>query len=589
MKKYLVFPVNIILLLSFACGRGYNPEICSEDLFDKLDFLAGDSLKGRYPGTPEDSILLHYLSGEFKKYGLELYNESGIQYFSFISSARAGNRNSLTIGQKKFQSGSDFIPLGFSSSDSLATPVIFAGYGFDIISDEFTRNDYQFVDPTGKWVMILRGNPENNNQSTKFTAFEDDRYKAMLAKDKGAAGVILISGNGYDPSDNLSELKESQVDIGIPCIQIKRNVADILFSSMGVTTDEVEKSLYKPGNVISPDLNTQIIAVTDIIHEKTRSGNVIAFLEGKDPEAKDEYILIGAHHDHLGYGGTGSSSREPDTNAIHYGADDNASGVAAILELAEKFTSLEPERSIAFVTFGAEEKGIIGSRYFTENPPIPINKIVMMINIDMVGRMKPDSSLQVNGVGTSAFSAEIVTKLNKPYNFNLKLSQAGYGPSDHASFYAKDKPVLFFTTGVHKDYHTTEDRIDSLNINALSDITSYIADIALHIANLDSRPMFTEAGPKSVDSRGYRGKITLGIMPDVSADDHKGVEVLGVTEGRPASLGGIKKGDVIIAIDGKPVGDIYEYMFRLGHLKAGDAVIVTILRNKEIIDLLVQL
>lgn len=589
MKKILVLSTIIIILLFSLCTKGYDPDITSEELLEKIHFLAGDSLKGRYPGTPEDTLLLNYISSQFRQYGLELFDEDGIQDFTFTASITSGNNNSLIIGQKFFIFGSDFTPLNFSSSDSISATVAFAGYGFDILADTFTRNDYRDINPQGKWVIILRGNPENNNQHTFYSDFEGDYNKAMLAKDKGAAGVILVSGTEFDPSDNFPDQKTEQAYLGIPCIQIKRDVADFLFASIKMTTAEIEKKLAGQGKIFSFDLDQKICARTDIIHNKTQTGNVIAFLKGSDPQVCDQYIVIGAHHDHLGTGGKPGSYRKSDSISIYYGADDNASGVATVLELAEKFSILEPERSILFVTFGAEEKGIIGSKYFTENSPVPLKNIIMMINIDMVGRMKTDSTLQIGGVGTSPEFEQIIKQLNSQYKFNLRLTPAGYGPSDHASFYTKDKPVLFFTTGVHTDYHTPEDKIDSINTDALVDITSYIGDVALYIADYDSVPRFTEAGPKNPETRGFRGKITLGIMPDVSAGEKKGVPVLGVTEGRPAQMGGIRKGDIIVGINSKPIGDIYEYMFRLNQLKAGDAVIVTIKRNNEIIDLLIQL
>jgi aminopeptidase YwaD len=588
MKKYDLIIFTVVIFLVEACGPSYNPEITSSDLRHKLDIIAGADFKGRYPGTPEDSVLLHYIAKQFKSYGLDVFNQDGIQEFTFVSSIIAGSNNQFIYKGKSYISGVDFTPASFSSSGKITAPVVFAGYGFNFSSDSLIRNDYKSVDPQGKWVILLRGNPENRIQQNPYASFEGDRYKAMVAKDKGAAGVILVNSSGFDPMDNLSELKGDQTDVGIPCIQIKRNVADILFSEKALSTEILEKKLINPGSTYSFDLQSDLTGETEVIYEKAKSGNVIAFLRGSDP-SRDEYIVIGAHHDHLGLGGQGSSTRRPDTLAIHYGADDNASGVAAVLELAEKFTILKPERNIIFVTFGAEERGIIGSRYFTENPPVPLNKIMMMINMDMIGRMRPDSSLQVGGVGTADVLSEILTSLNAPYKFNLSLNSAGYGPSDHASFYAKDKPVLFFTTGVHMDYHTPDDIVDSLNIDALSSITSYIADVALRFSDLDSTLKFSEAGPKTIESRGYRGKVTLGIMPDVAAEGHKGVLVLAVTEGRPAAQAGIKRGDAITSIDGKPVGDIYEYMFRLGQLKAGDAIIVTVNRNNETIDLLVQL
>ncbi len=589
MKKCFIGSVVGGAMLLTSCGPGFNPEITSEDLLQDLSFLASDNLKGRFPGTLEDSILLHFIAGKFSSDGLELYNESGIQKFDFTSSITIGNNNSFSIGEKEYQCGIDFIPTSFSSSVTLSAPIIFAGYGFDFSTEKLTRNDYGNIDPDGKWVLIMRGNPDNNNPANLYVPYETDRNKAMLAKDKGASGIIFVSGYNFDPSDRLMDLKDMPTEIGIPCLHVTRKVADDLFSSIKDSLESIEKKLSISGTVFSIDLKKYLTATTNLVKERASSGNVIAILKGNNPELSDEFIIIGAHHDHLGMGGKGSSSRQPDTTAIHYGADDNASGVSALLELAEKFTTLKPERSIIFVTFGAEEKGIIGSRYFVENPPVPIEKIMAMINIDMVGRMKPDSSLQIGGIGTSPSFPEIITKLNNPYHFKLQLTTAGYGPSDHASFYAKDKPVLFFTTGVHEDYHLPSDKIEFLNIDALKTIVLFIKDISMYLADSDSFITFREAGPKTIESRAYRGKISLGIMPDIGAEGKGGVVVLAVTAGKPASLGGIMKGDIIIAMEGKPVEDIYEYMYRLGQFKAGDVIKVTVKRGDEKVDLLIQL
>ena len=301
--------------------------------------------------------------------------------------------------------------------------------------------------------------------------------------------------------------------------------------------------------------------------------------------------MIGAHEDHLGMGGPGTSSRRPDTTAIHYGADDNASGTATVLELAGWFAGqkIKPKRSILFITFGAEEMGILGSRYFVEHSPIDLSKISVMLNIDMIGRMRPDSMLQVGGAGTSPVTRDILKKVNENYHFNLELSDAGYGPSDHASFYAKNVPVMYFSTGPHKDYHTPFDRVDSLNIPGIVMADHYIADVATMVADRDSALTFREAGPKESTSRSYRNRITLGIMPDVSGEGKDGMEVLAVTKGKPADLGGMKRGDVIVAIDGKPVGNVYDYMYRMNTFHYGQAIVVSVKRNNSVIDLLIQL
>jgi hypothetical protein len=278
----------------------------------------------------------------------------------------------------------------------------------------------------------------------------------------------------------------------------------------------------------------------------------------------------------------------PDTIAIHYGADDNASGVAAVLEIAQKMSSLKPGRSVIFVTFAAEEKGLLGSNYFVAHSPVPLDKIELMLNLDMVGRLR-DSSVQIGGVGTSPEFRSVLQENDNKLPLNFNLSEAGYGPSDHASFYAKDKPVLFFSTGAHSDYHTPYDRVDSINLEGLKDISSLVADLAVYFSNTSEKLAFREAGPKESTSGRYRGKVTFGIMPDVSGEGTQGMKVLAVTEGKPAANAGMKKGDIIVAIDNKPVGNIQDYMFRLGQIKSGDRVPVSIMRDGNKLDLLVQL
>jgi len=587
MKKIFLLSISIALLSFYSCSSQQNPEITVPELKSHLDFLAGDVLKGRYPGTPEDSILAHYISREFKSYGLEFFSENGIQHFDFVTSSKQGDSNSLIFNGGE-ASPDDFMPFAFSSSGSVSALTVFAGYGFDLKNDTIGRNDYSGIDIKGKWVLILRGNPLSEDKKNVFSSAQKDRDKVMLAKDKGAAGVILVSGSKFLAIDELNASSGNSAQVGIPCFQVTRNLANKILSPAKVSVTELEDQLFQNQTVNSFDIEVKIEGTAEIIQQKTKTSNIIAYIKGSDPLLSNEYIVIGAHHDHLGMGGEGSSSRMPDTIDVHYGADDNASGVSAVLEIAEKISQLKPRKSIIFVTFGAEEKGLIGSGYFAANSPVPIENIGLMLNLDMVGRLR-DSSLQIGGVGTSPGFKSFLMETEKESPFKFSLSEAGYGPSDHASFYAKDKPVLFFSTGAHADYHTPNDRVDSINLGGLKDITAYIADIAMHFANQDSRLAFQEAGPKESTSGRYRGKLSFGIMPDVSEEGTEGLKVLAVTEGKPAAGAGMKKGDVIVAIDGKTVGNIQDYMFRLGQLKQGDRVPVTVLRNGSKIELLVQL
>jgi len=588
MKKIIYSSLLFALISFYSCNSQVNPEITGPELKSHLEFLAGEELKGRYPGTPQDSLLLNYIAAEFESYGLAFFSGNGIQNFDFINSSKQGSANTLNINGKEFASSAEFMPFSFTTNSEAIAKVVFAGYGYEFKNDTIIRSDYKDLDVKGKWVLIFRGNPLSADKVNAFTANEKDRDKVMLAKDKGAAGVLLVSGNKYDPGDLLNAMAVNLPEVGIPAFQVSRDFADKILISSGETITQLEDQLFQKNSVKSFEINIQIKGKTEVILQKTKTGNVIAYLKGNNPAIADEYLVIGAHHDHLGMGGQGSSSRMPDTITAHYGADDNASGVAAVLEIAEKFSKLKPGRSIIFTTFGAEEKGLIGSNYFVNHSPVPIEKIELMLNLDMVGRLS-DSSLQIGGVGTAPEFKSVLEETEKKSPFRFSLSEAGYGPSDHASFYAKDKPVLFFSTGAHQDYHTPNDKIDSINITGLADITSYIADLALYFSNLESGLTFQEAGPKESTSNRYRGKISFGIMPDVSGEGNQGLKVLAVTEGKPAAIAGMKKGDVITAIDGKPVGNIQDYMFRLGQLKAGDRAMVSIKRNNAKLEILVQL
>jgi aminopeptidase-like protein len=294
----------------------------------------------------------------------------------------------------------------------------------------------------------------------------------------------------------------------------------------------------------------------------------------------------------LGLGGPGSGSRQPDTLAIHNGADDNASGVAALLEIAEKLAANRQrlQRSLLFISFGAEEMGLLGSKFFTKNPLIDLKQVKMMFNLDMVGHLNPETkAITLGGTGTAAGLDGIVQQHNGPYGFDLKLSPEGYGPSDHASFYAENIPVLFFFTGVHEQYHTPDDDTERINFAGEKSIADYAYDLILSIANRESALAYQEAGPKSRPSAGRGFKVTLGVVPDFSSAEKAGFRIDGVRKGGPADRAGMQKGDVIVAIEGKAVKNIYDYMYRLAELKPGQRASVEFMRGDQKIILIVEL
>jgi Zn-dependent M28 family amino/carboxypeptidase len=329
----------------------------------------------------------------------------------------------------------------------------------------------------------------------------------------------------------------------------------------------------------------------DLVKDQAMAYNVVAMIEGGDPLLKDQFVIIGAHYDHLGMGGFGSGSRVPDTTAVHYGADDNASGVAAMIELAKYFAQPEnkPARSLVFVAFDAEEMGLIGSRYFADNPPIDLAKVTAMINFDMIGRLKESNTISIGGTGTSLETTQILDRLAEKYPLQLAYSTEGFGPSDHAAFYSKNLPVFFISTGAHADYHTPRDNPESINAEGIVKVLDFSAGLVAELANRSEMLTFQEAGPSARGDHRYNFKVTLGIMPDMTSSGNDGLKVEAVRPGAPAASGGMLKGDVITAIDGNPVGNIYDYMGRLKNLEAGQVISVDIIREGKQEVLIIQL
>jgi len=316
---------------------------------------------------------------------------------------------------------------------------------------------------------------------------------------------------------------------------------------------------------------------------------VVAVIPGNDETLKNEYVVVGGHYDHLGMGGPGSGSRAVDTIAIHNGADDNASGVSVVIQLAEKMAAeRKNKRSVIFAAFGAEEMGLVGSKAFTANPPVESDKIVGMFNFDMVGRLDSTSNgLSIGGTKTSLETETLLNDLNT--GFELAMSPEGVGPSDHASFYLQNIPVFFISTGAHSDYHTPNDDAEFINYKGMKKVAEYSYLLLNEVTNRNDRLTFQEAGPKFQRSRGGRFKVTFGIMPDYAGLEKRGMRIDGVTKDKPADKGGMKKGDIITAIDGKKIGNIYDYMNRLQTLEAGQTVSVDIIRDDKETVLIIQL
>jgi len=590
--------LNTLLLLTFAittvsvdAQKPYNGEVTVDELKYTIEYLASDALKGRRAGSPDALAAAHFISRCFKDAGLQLMGDNGLQSYEIVVDLKYGENNHLGFGRQVFSAGNDFNPYPFSSNGSLDAQVVFAGYGFQIDDGKLQWDDYKNIDAKGKWVMILRGDPKPDEDEDEFINYSSDRGKVLIAKDNGASGVLFVSGPVSDPADNLTGLyfDKTQSDAGIPVIHIKREVANIIIEDNGLTIETLERETNNKLIPLGFAISKNVKGGADVRKQTVTDYNVVALLKVGH---SGSYIVAGAHYDHLGMGGPGSGSRVPDTLAPHNGADDNASGVAGIIEMAEKLAMNKNalNANVLFIAFGGEEMGLLGSSHFVKNPLIGLDSVKVMVNFDMIGRLdEAKRAVSISGTGTAEEMEQFLDAFEKNYTLSFSHSPEGYGPSDHAAFYSSDIPVLFISTGAHSDYHTPADDAEYINFEGQKEVTEFAANLIVALAGNNIVLTYQEAGPKR--NVGYRGKlkVTLGIMPDFTAESNEGLPVGGVTPNRPAAKSGMQKGDIIVAMDGKSVGNIYDYMNRLKTFIPGQIVTVDVMRDGKKMVFIVQL
>jgi len=561
----------------------------SQRYLNDIKTLTQPKMEGRGDGSKGLVRAEHVLSDRYKSLGLEPAGKNGyLQPFTVTTGAKLQGNNHLTVqnGEAKtaFKLNEDYVPFSFSSSGTVTKPLVFAGYG--ATAEEFGYDDYAGLDAKDKIVVVLRYEPsgfaaKSGNQG--LTAHAQIIGKAINARNHGAKGMILVNGKlGEGEEDLLTRFGSvsGPENVGILFAQVKNTVAEDWFRAAQKSLNELQaqiNSSSKPASFAFPDA---VHATLDVGVENTRAtvNNVLAYLPGKT----DEYVILGAHYDHLGRG-TFDSLAPSQIGQIHPGADDNASGTAGLLELARLLAPLKGQlqRGILFASFAGEELGLLGSAAWVQDPTKALEKAVAMLNMDMIGRIK-DNKVYIGGVGTGSTLQNVIDKAHGDSPLKFEISQGGYSSSDHSSFATKRIPVLFFFSGLHSDYHKPSDTWDKIKPDAAADLLNIVGRAAVELASDPDRPAFVtvvENNPHSGVTGGGGGYGPyFGSIPDFGQTEN-GVKFSDVKPGSPAAKAGLKAGDVLIQFGDKPIKNLYDFTDALRRSKVGDVVPVTVLRD----------
>ncbi|MDN3511145.1 MAG: M28 family peptidase [Candidatus Jettenia sp.] len=595
-------PSHIEQLPTEKSEQGFSPEITVADLRTYVHYLASDALEGRLTGTRGTQMAANYIADYFRKIGLKTLGDNGsyFQEFPFVSGVEViPNKNHLQIMKKgmeriSFEIDKDFRPLAFTANGEVEGQVVFAGYGLSIPGKEGASYDsYKGVDVREKIVLVLHYVPEEVDvkRRQELNPYAGLRYKAMLARERGAKALLVVIGPKSTGAGELIPLAFDKVsaDSGIIVASVSGKIAEALFSDSGKSLEAAQSALdvenpQTGGCFELPGIQVKISA--EVKQKKETDRNVLGFLPPGEGMESSEYVLIGAHYDHIGHGGIDSLARKGEEGQVHNGADDNASGVSTVLELAAVLTEEQKKnpqairRGLIFALWSGEELGLIGSSYFARHPIIPLNNIITYINFDMVGRLN-GNNLIVQGVGSSNTWPQLIKKCNGDAGFALNLQNDPYLPSDATTFYQENIPVINFFTGSHEDYNRPTDDPDTLNYDGMARIAKFAQSLILDVVKDPVRPDYTK--PKIGEERVQRPprRNYLGTIPDFATDGVEGVRINNIKAGGPADNAGLKNGDIIIELAGQKVTNIYDYNYVLDSIKIGKPVEIVVLRDSE--------
>jgi aminopeptidase YwaD len=554
-------------------------------------YLASPELKGRATGSPELEKAATYIANQFRSFGLKPIPGQDYKLpFPVAINARLGSANRFNFsddGTRSLAVDSDFVPFSFSSSGKFAGGVVFAGYG---ITAQAHYDDYAGIDVKDKIVLILRHEPKEDKELSLYARFD---FKASNAKAHGARGVIVI--NDVWAHEKTPETEESlpkfiaggdgPKDSGVFFVQVKAATAEQWLKAEGRDLHQIWSAIdrdQKPQSFVLSKLRVDLSV--EVLHDDKIVNNVAAFLPG----ATQEYVIVGAHYDHLGMGDSNSLAPAEIGKSIHPGADDNASGTAGVIELARWFSKHPPgKRGILFMTFAGEELGLLGSSWYAEHPLEPLGDAVAMINMDMIGRIR-EGKVYLGGSGTGTTFAQVLESVKAPAPLKIEISEkTGYGSSDHTSFTVKQVPVLFLFSGLHGDYHKPSDTADKIDAADAAKTVEYVADIATRLATDEARPKFVRLQeptlPPASSGGGSGYGPAFGSIPDFN-EPAKGVRFADVRDGTPAAKAGLKAGDILIEFDGRDIGNLVDFTVALRAHKPGDLVLVKVLRGSQTIE-----
>jgi hypothetical protein len=568
-----------------------------------VETLASARLEGRMTGSAGEKLASDYIVGELEKIGARpLPGRSDfLMPFEFTAGTRDGG-SSISVGTARFGTETDVRALSFSDNAEVSGDLVFAGYGIVVPESQgFGYDSYATLDVKDKVVLVLRYFPEDADQKTRsiLGRYADLRYKAMAARQRGAKAMLVVAG---PRSPNAGETVKMSFDTalagsGIAAASISGKVATALLAARpDQTLESIQKSLDSANPHVAgfPVPGVTLTLRTSVVREHRTGHNVVAQLPATAPAGQGvagggapairiekPWVAIGAHYDHLGHGEAGNTlAAKEDVDKIHFGADDNASGAAAILAVAAELAKQPRRRNVLVAFWSGEELGLLGSTAFSNAPIVPLDQLAAYLNFDMVGRMQ-DNKLIVQATGTSPIWKKVLEQTNISAGFDLQVQDDPYQPTDVATFNSAGVPCLSFFTGTHTDYHKPSDTADRIDYEDLDRVARFAAAIVRRIADTDQAPQFTKVEQQVQPGGGRAGvRVFTGTIPDY-ATDVKGLLLSGVVGGGPADQAGLQKGDVIVEIAGQTIANIYDYTYALDALKIGEPAKVFYIRGGQ--------